>query len=415
MREYFGPAPHKHEKKSLGASMKKQKRLSPTDTLDRLLFRPIFGIPFFFAVLSLVVFLSFYGIGGRLADVLETILFQIGESSARKFLQLGVSAFAVHYLIDGIYAAIASAIAFLPQTLIFFLLVRVLDECAYLPRAILATDRFFRRFGLSGNAVIPLMLGCGCGASSVSVCPGHPDQNAVIRALPFVPCNARLPVILFLADSFFPTRKTFAVILIFALSFVLITLSLLFSAQSKSGDSPLITELPNFRLPRLRILKKEVKERSIEYLERAGTAVFFSSAVFSLLAMLTPSLHPTEHISQSILYAGAVKAVAIFRPLGFDRPEAAAALFFGFFAKENIISVLGIMAQDDLYTLITPHAAIAFTAFCAFYTPCVFLLSAEAKRSGISKAMILFFRTFAVAYLLSFILSIGSHIFLNNC
>ncbi len=382
--------------------MKKQNPSSLTDLADRLLCRPAFGIFFFFAVMSLVFFLSFRGIGGLLSDVLEAVLIRWGNTASLVLLRLGVSPLAVRYLTGGIYTAIASAIAFLPQTVVFFVLIRALDDCGYLSRAVFATDRFFRIFGLSGKAVIPLLLGYGCAATSVSVCDSK--QGAVIRALPLVPCSARLPVILFLADTFFPTCRTPIAVLILALSFVLVFLSLLLSHGRKDESHALITELPSFRFPRRKTLAEEISEKSREYLSRAGTAVLVSCAVFTALAMLTPDLRLTENVSQSILYAIFGKISAIFRPLGFDRPEMTAALFFGFFAKENIITVLEVMTNHDLHTLLTPPAAIAFTAFSSFYAPCIFLFSSAIERSGRKSAYQLLLRSFCIAYALSLLL-----------
>ena len=386
-----------------GAFMKKQNCPSLTDTLDRLLFCPLIGIPFFFAVMSLVFFLSFSGIGGWLSDTLEAVFLRWGAMLSEILLRHGVSEITVRFIVGGIYTSVTSAVAFLPQTVIFFLLIRTLDDCGYLSRAVLATDRFFRRFGLSGTSVIPFLLGYGCAVSSVSVSGSEKSEQAVLRALPFVPCNARLPVILFLADSFFPTHRTLVALLILALSFLLIFLMLLLSPDKKKSPS-LIVGLPCYRPPRPRILAGEAVERSKEYLSRAMTAILLSCTVFSALAMLTPELHPTENARQSLLFAVSEKISAVFRPLGFDRPEAAAALIFGFFAKENIVGVLSIMTKAPLHTLLTPPAALAFIAFSAFYTPCIFLLTAVGRKSGIREAILLFLRTFALAYALSFVL-----------
>ena len=383
--------------------MKKQNFLTRTDAVDRLLFYPLIGIPFFFAVMSLVFFLSFGGIGGWLSDALEAFFFRWKAVLSEALLRHGVSEITVRFTVGGIYTAVTSAVAFLPQTVIFFLFIKALDDCGYLSRAVFATDRFFRRFGLSGSSVIPFLLGYGCAASAVPVNGSEKSEQAVLRALPFVPCNARLPVVLFLADSFFPAHKTLVALLMLALSFFLIFFTLLLSHNKKDSPS-LIVGLPCYRPPRPRVLTREAAERSKEYLSRAATAILLSCAVFSALAMLTPDLRPTENVAQSLLYVIFEKIAVILRPLGFDRPEAAAALFFGFFAKENIIGVLGIMIQAPLCTLLTPSAALAFIAFCAFYTPCVFLLSAVGKKSGIGSAILLFFRTFSLAYALSFVL-----------
>ena len=395
--------------------MKNKNRSSKTDAADRLLFRPVFGIPFFFAVLTLLFFLSYHGIGGVASRLLEALFLRWRGAFSHTLRRLGVSAFAIRYL-DGIYSSIASAIAFLPQTAVFFLLVRALDDCGYLSRAVFVTDRFFRIFGLSGKAVIPILLGYGCGACAVAVGSSEPAEGrVVIRALPFVPCSARLPVILFLADSFFPHHKALVAVLIFALSFVLVFLSCLLCRDEKKQAPSLIAELPDYRLPRARILLNEIVKTSREYLFRAGTAVFLSCAIFSALAMLTRDLHPTEHLQSSLLYAVFQPFSFLFRPLGFGSPEMTAALFFGFFAKENIIAVLELMQCGDAAMLLSVPAAVSFTVFSAFYTPCIFQLIAEEKRVGGAKALSFCLRTFVIAYAVSMLFCTALRIFLALC
>ncbi len=383
----------------------KSTRFSLGVVADRFLLRPLFGIPFFFAVLALVFFLSFYGIGDMLSRFAERILLRYGELTATLLRGLGASDFTVRYLIGGVYTALASAIAFLPQTVFFFLIVRALDDCGYLARASLVTDRFFRIFGLSGHAVIPLLLGYGCAVSSVCACdPESAEGDAVLRALPFVPCNARLPVLLFLADALFPQYKVAVSVFVFALSFALIFLSLLMTARGKVEASEPAVRLPRYRLPAPRVLWQEIASTSRGYLIRAGTAVGLCNGVFSALAMLTPSLRPAKDISESILYGFSVGIAPVFHPLGFGGAVTSAALIFGFFAKENMIGVFRFLTEEDLSVFFSPSGAISFTVFSMFYTPCAPLLFSVAKKRGIRVSAKLFFRTFGMAYTVSLIL-----------
>lgn len=383
---------------------------------DRLLCRPAFGIPFFFAVLFIVFHLSFYGIGETLSRFLESGLFRLGENAADALRRCGASDLTVRYLIKGVYTSLASAIAFFPQTVIFFLLIRALNDCGYLSRVVFVTDRFFRMFGLSGRAVVPLLLGYGCAVSSVCICDSESSEgSAVICALPFIPCNARLTVLLFLADSFFPKQKAIFAVSVFALSFILIFLSFLMTSHRKKNPPPPITELPEYRLPNPRMLLEETANTAREYFIRAGTAVGLCSAVFSALAMLMPSLKPTQEFSKSLLYGFAARIAPIFRPLGFDDVSAVCALIFGFFAKENMIGIFPISAPVELSALFSTAGAAAFTVFSMFYTPCASLLFAVAQKSGIREATKLFFHTFTIAYTVSLILYTILHIFWMDC
>lgn len=389
---------------------------SLADAADRLLCRSAVGLPFFFAVMALVFFLSFSGPGDLAARLAERELLFLGDRLKTALETFGVSDRSVRYLIDGVYTGVASAVAFLPQTAIFFFLIGFLADCGYLSRAVFVTDRFFRSFGLSGNAVIPLMVGCGCAIPSLSVLSHEQgERRSVVRALPFVLCNARLPVLLYLTDAFFPQSKTAAAIFFWALSFVLVLLSLVADAAGNGEAPDLITELPPFRLPSLRTLLREAALKSRDYLVRAGTTVFLSCAVFSSLAMLSPALGAAASEKESLLYRLAEALSLIFRPLGFDCAEAAAALLLGFFAKENIVYAFRILSDLDPEAILAPPAAAAFTAFALFYTPCLALFSGVAKESGIAGALMLLIRTFAVAYAVSGVLYTLSYIILCVC
>ena len=199
----------------------------------------------------------------------------------------------------------------------------------------------------------------------------------------------------------------------FALSLALIFLSLLLSPSGSKTPAREET-LPPYRLPRGRELLREAADTSRGYLLRAGTAVGICCAVFSALAMLTPALTFTGDPSRSLLYRFAAWIAPVFRPLGFGCPEAAAALIFGFFAKENMIGIFQ-LTGDGLFSLFTPARAVSFTAFSMFYAPCASLLTAVARRSGITEAVKLFFRTLTIAYILSLILYTISHLLFLNC
>lgn len=383
---------------------------------DGILCRPLFGIPFFFAVLALVFFLSFSGPGAAVSRFSEAILLRYDGIISEFLLHLGVSDFTVRYLIGGVYAALVSAISFLPQTAVFFLFIRALDDCGYLARAEFVTDRFFRIFGLSGRAVIPILLGYGCAVSSVCACEkGSSEGNAVIGALPFIPCSARLPVLLFLADSFFPEYKVVFSVSVFILSYVLIFLSLLIEAGGRGEVSAEIEVLPEYRFPDIRGLWDGLVSISRGYLIRACTAVGLCSIVFSGLAMLTPALGPAWEMDQSLLYGIGASLSPLFRPLGFGCAQASVALIFGFFAKENMISVFLLPTAQDLPSILSPAAAISFTVFSMFYAPCASLLFAVGQRSGIRASLKLFFRTFFIAYSFSLVLYTLSHIIETHC
>lgn len=382
-----------------------------SDRLDRLLCRPALGLPFFFFVMSAVFYLSFSGLGEFLSIGTERFLLRTGGGAERALRAFGVADWFIRYLIDGVYRAVASTVAFLPQTAIFFFLLEGLRDCGYLARAVFVADRFFRSFGLSGNAVIPLAVSCGCAVPTVTdPSVEREERERLIRAVPFVPCSARLPVLLYLTDAFFPKSRTLLCVFFLCLVFVLVFLSFAASRTEECAAVDLIVCLPRYRAPRLRVLACEVLQKCREYLIRAGTVVLFCAAVFSALAFLTPSLRIAESGRESLLYALSERIAPVFRPLGFGKGETAAALLLGFFAKENIVYGLGLFSDCDLVALLPPPSALSFTAFAMFYAPCVSLFWAVKREYGFSRALVLLLRTFFAAYLTSLVLYTLSYI-----
>ena len=377
------------------------------DWIDSFICRPIIGIPLFFSVMCAVFFLTFSSVGNALSSNMEHIFSILSVYLQNWLLSLSVSAWLCHFLVDGIWMGIASVLSFIPQTAILFFLLAVLEDSGYLARAVSALDHFMKYLGVSGKAVIPLIIGFGCTVPAVLATSTLEDseKERTAASLPFIPCNARLPVILLLASSFFEEHSALFAISLYLLCVGVSFLSLsYYKSKEPSADAPpLIMELPRYRMPRLVNLLREVKNKLKDFLIRAGTVVFLSCVTVDLLAMLKPDLHPITNSNESILAHLGNTVAPFFSLFGFGDGRIVAALAAGFFAKESIVSTIQILIPEGLSAVISQSGAFSLAVFSLLYIPCAATLGAMAKEFGKRKALVIFLRTFLIACIMTFL------------
>ena len=361
--------------------------------MDFFLCRPIIGIPLFFLVMYAVFSLSFSRAGAWLTGIMEAFFFHLTEMLQNILLQAGAEEKLVSFLI-GVCRNTASVLSFLPQTAIFFFLLKGIEDCGYMARAVFAMDTFFSRFGLSGNAAIPAIIGCGCSVSAISASEklDPRERKHLIFSVPFLICNARLPVLFFLAESFFPEHKALAAWFFYALSVFTFFISSLISSKGKSAP-PLIVRLTDYKIPSPCVLFREAKEKSKEFLNRTATVFFLCSVGIHLIDWIFPQFFIAE---EENLFSW------IFSPLGFGKPPFTTALFTGFFAKENLMFILEMFAKKELVSLLEFPARVSFTAFSMLYLPCFSAVCSVFREMGMKKALFFALRSFLFAYIESF-------------
>ncbi len=384
---------------------KTQKGASFSDRLDAIICRPIIGIPLFFAVMLLVFFLTFSSFGALGSVYLEMIFTEISAYMRTFLLYLGVNDLACRFLTDGVWMGVAEVLSFIPQTAILFFLLAVLEDSGYLARAAFVMDDFMRRLGLSGKAIIPMLIGFGCTVPAVmsTVTMDEREKEASVMSLPFIPCNARLPVIVMIASSFFPEHTVFFAIALYFLCIVTAFLSSLLYKRKSQSITPLIMELPKYRMPQSVSLFREVKNKLRDFFIRAGTVVFLSCVIVDLMAMLTPTLRPATNGQESILAHLGNQLAPLFSPFGFADGRLIAALAAGFFAKESIVSTIQILIPEGLPAVLSPAGAVSFAVFSLLYVPCAASISAIRREMGWKKAIFCLLRTLLFALVLSYL------------
>ncbi len=306
---------------------------------------------------------------------------------------------------DGIINGVGSVLGFIPQMLILFLCLSLLESCGYMSRIAFITDKILNRFGLSGKSFIPIIMGTGCGVPGVMAArtiESHSDKIITITTTTFMPCSAKLPLIALITSSFFNNSVWIApfVYIISVLS-VFISGIILKKIKRFSGQPcPFIMEMPPYRLPKISVIYKTVKERILSFIKKAGTVIVLASIGVWILSNY--GLSGTQiikcEIKESFLAVLGKALSPIFAPLGWNSWELAVSALSGIIAKENIVSSLSILLDSANISTIMPElisskAALSFMLFNVLCAPCLAAISTIFREMHSTKRAV-----FAVIY-----------------
>lgn len=347
------------------------------------------------AVLTVLV-LAF----GFPACVLTDLIDGFFEHAAARLLDflmlMGFSETAAGVFSEGALASFGKVISFLPQLALLFFFISALEESGYLARAAFVTDNALRRFGLSGFAVIPLLLGLGCTVPAVlaAKAAAPAERRRLISALPFVPCSAKLPVYAFFASALFRRSPWLFVVGIYLLS-ISVGAAFYFATKGAAAQGFLL-ELPPLRLPSIKSILTETALRCRAFAAKAASVIVSAGIFIWLLSHLDANFLPVESPAESVLYCLGTAAESLFAPTGIGK-EGIVALVCGVFAKEACLSALLLLGDK-----FTAFSAISFVIFFTFYTPCIAALVAIWRQTGAKTAVRIFLFQTALAYALSF-------------
>lgn len=375
------------------------KEKSKDDAIDKIVTHPVGGLFIFAAVMWLVFYISQSTLGTWLADILvgwiETFQgFVAGKvENASPILQA--------ILVDGIIGGVGAVVGFLPLVMVMYFLIALLEDCGYMARATVVLDPIFKRVGLSGKSVIPMVIGTGCGVPAIMACrtiKNERERRATAMLCTFMPCGAKLPVIALFAGAFFPDSKWVGPVMYFV-GIALILLGALLIKQitgMKYRKSFFIMELPEYKVPSIVFACKSMLERGKAYIIKAGTIILVCNTVVQIMATFTPSFAvAAEDSSDSILAMIASPVAVLLVPVvGFASWQLAAAAITGFIAKENVVGTLAtvfcitnFIDTEELALVsggsevaavmgLTKVAALAYLMFNLFTPPCFAALGA---------------------------------------
>ncbi len=318
------------------------------DKIDSVLANKWLGIPIFAVVMWAVFDISQSKLGPAIADYLSAWIekFQAYVST----LVEGSSPFLQSLLVDGIIGGVGAVIGFLPLVMVMYFLIALLEDCGYMARVSVVMDPFFKRVGLSGKSIIPMVIGTGCAIPGVMACRtirNERERRTTAMLTPFMPCGAKLPVIALFAGVFFKDASWVGTLMYFVgiLLILLGSLLVLKITGHKFRKSFFIMELPEYKVPSLKRAVLSMLSRAKSFIIKAGTVILVCNAAVQIMQTFNWKLEVVEEgmAHTSILASIAHPFAIILLPLGFGVWQLAAAAITGFIAKENVVGTLAVV------------------------------------------------------------------------
>ncbi|WP_326974602.1 ferrous iron transport protein B [Caproicibacter sp. BJN0012] len=400
---------------------KKQRALSTSDRIDRVVTNRFLALPIFAAVMILMYYISITTIGGMATDWVNDTLFGdwIPNAVTSGLQAIGAADWLQGLVIDGIIGGVGTVLGFVPQMLLIFFFLSVLEDSGYMARVAFIMDRIFRRFGLSGKSFIPMLIGTGCGVPAIMAArtiENEKDRRMTIMLSTFIPCTAKTVIIGMIVSTFFPRSVLIAPAMYF-LGIAIIVLSGIALKKTSyfGGDpAPFVMELPAYHIPSLKGVLIHMWERSRAFIIKAGTIIFTACVIIWFLSNFSWNMRMVD-IEQSIL-ANIGNAIAwFFAPLGFGSWKGAVATISAEMAKEQAISTLAVLngvadAENDalvsqgIASMFTTMGAFSFMLLNIFDPPCIVAMSTTMREMGSKKwGWIAIGYQALVGYLLAFV------------
>lgn len=353
-------------------------------SMDRILTGRWTSIPIFIAVMVAVLYLSIDVIGSPLQSLLQNAIVRLGETVSAGMQSLSVSPAIQSLVVDAIFGGVGSVVSFVPVIVVIFFFLSLLEDSGYMARVAFVTDKIFRKLGLSGRSIVPLLIGFGCSVPAVMASrtlPSSSDRKRTIMLTPFISCSAKIPIYAFFAATFFPGKGGLVMASLYVFSIlmgVVVALGDKFLGRRRE-PSPFVMELPNYRLPRIRNVGHLLWDKTKDFLQRAFTVIFLATLVIWLLQSFDFRLNLVTDSGDSMLATVSGWVAPVLNPIGLGDWRIVIALISGFLAKESIVSTMGVLGLVHSLTL---PAAVSMMVFCLLYTPCIATIAAVRRELG---------------------------------
>jgi ferrous iron transport protein B len=311
-------------------------------------------------------------------------------------------------LLDGVLMGIGAVLAFLPNIVIMFFFLSLMEDSGYMARAAYVLDKMMHRIGLHGSSFIPMLMGFGCNVPAIMAArdiTNKKDRALTMLMVPFMSCSARLPVYMLFVGAFFAEQKAIVMLSLYVLG-VLLSILFAFVMQRTSAfrqpKHDYVSELPAYRYPTLRTTGLHIWERVADYLQKIPAVIIWASVIiWALTYFPTGSMNDMEH---SYLAAIGHWMEPVMKPLGFDW-KMSVCLLTGLPAKEAIVSTMGILyPSDSALSAFTPVTAYAFMTFVLLYFPCVATITTLGKELGAKWAWFSLVQSMILAWVVSFLI-----------
>lgn len=380
-------------------------KASLSERIDNVVSSRFLAIPIFLFLMIGMFFLTFGPIGVYLRTKTEEfITIGIGSATSGVLESLNTSLWVRGLVIDAIIRGVGSVISFLPQVLIMFTFLSILEDCGYMARAVFIMDKILSKIGLSGKAFIPLVMGFGCSVPAIlgtRIMENKKAKMLTIFLIPFMSCSAKMPLYLLISSTFFPSNQFTIICFLYLLGIPLATFTAYMFKNSifKDSSSLFVMELPEYKIPSFKNLRIHIWDRIKDFIERAGTVILGATVTVWFLQSFDVKFSLVSDQSDSILSFVGNLIAPIFSICGFGNWKASVSLLTGLIAKESIVSTMTVLYSNEPLTSSFTHiSALSFMVFVLLYTPCVAAISATYKELGSVKLTTFFvFYQFLIA------------------
>ena len=402
--------------------------LTISDKIDLFVTNRILALPIFALVMWLVYYLSIGSIGSMSVDFMNNTLFGewIVPNTAAFLESIGCADWLISLIADGIISGAGAVLGFVPQMLILFFLLSILEDCGYMSRIAFILDRLFRKFGLSGKSFIPMLVATGCGVPGIMASrtvEQERDRKMTVMTTGFIVCGAKTPIVGMIAGALFGGSAWIATLAYFSgIAAVVVSGLILKKTKPFAGDvAPFVMELPAYHMPIFSNVLRTTWDRGWSFIKRAGTVIVAASVIIWILNSLSfeGGLHYVgDGETRSVLNVIGEFLAILFRPLGFGTWQAAVATLLGLLAKEEVVGVFGTLAamtsgaaeltEAQTYAVISssfltsPLSGVSFLLFNLLCAPCFAAMGAIRREMNNGK-----WTTFAIGYMCVFAYAIS--------
>ena len=404
---------------------KNRQRLSTSDKIDRIVTNRWLSLPIFILIMWFVYYLSVSSLGKDMTDWINDSVFDEGWNFFGMHIaglpdlvrdglsSIGAASWLIGLICDGIIAGVGAVLGFVPEILVLFLMLAILESCGYMARIAFILDRIFRKFGLSGKSFIPILVGSGCGVPGIMASrtiENDQDRKMTIMTTTFIPCSAKLPIIALISGAIFNGASWVAPSAYFiGIAAIICSGIILKKTKLFAGDpAPFVMELPAYHLPTISGVLHSMWERGWSFIKKAGSVILLSTIFIwftSNFGFVGGSFGMVEDLDDGLLsYIG--KGIAwIFAPLGWGHWKATVSAITGLVAKENVVGTFGILYGfgdisengNEIWKTVAAHfttlSAFSYLIFNLLCAPCFAAVGAIKREMNNGK-----WTCFAVAY-----------------
>lgn len=411
---------------------KKEMPETISDKLDKIFLNKWLAFPIFIIIMFLVYYLSVGVVGSYTVDWVGENIGLLGEKIGTAMESTGTSEWVNSLVVDGIIAGVGAVLGFVPQLIILFLCISILETTGYMSRIALFLDKIFRKLGLSGKSLIPFIVGSGCsvpGIMTSRIIENEDERKMTTILTPFIPCSAKLPIIALFAGYFFPQHSGMvsASLYFFAIAVIIFSSLIMKKFVFKHTASTYISELPEYKLPSAKYVAKDVFDKVVAFIKRAGTIILLCSIIIWFLLSFSFSMEYGVEVENSILATIGNKISWVFEPiLGTKSWGATVSAIQGLVAKEQVVSSMAVIngladdieegteifAANGVFSFFTAASAYAFMVFNLFSAPCFGAIGAMKRELGGNKKMLkaVAFQTILAWILATIVYQVGHRI-----